>query len=124
MGFLRKRANGSYAYAFRWKGKQHIKTLGTDDEQEAEQIKKDADEQLDRIRKGHSALASRLLADGHLIMDVLFGSDEIAHLIPDKPDDNPLTVPRWEGVKPSPSGDTFRYTIADGKLPNIRTYTL
>ena len=34
-----------------------------------------------------------------------------------------LTVSRWEGVKPSPSGDTLRYTVADGKLPNIRAYT-
>ena len=35
----------------------------------------------------------------------------------------PLTVSRWEGMKPSPSGETFRYTIADGKLSNFCTYT-
>jgi len=92
MGFIRKRANGALAYVFMWKGKRHTKNLGTDNEQEANQIKKDADDQLERIRKGQSALASRLLADGHSIVDVLFGSDKIAHLIPDAPDDNPLTL--------------------------------
>jgi len=92
MGFIRKRANGALAYVFMWKGKRHTKNLGTDNEQEANQIKKDADDQLARIRNGQSALASRLLADGHSILDVLFGSDEIAHLIPDTPDDNPLTL--------------------------------
>jgi hypothetical protein len=34
-----------------------------------------------------------------------------------------LTVSRWEGMKPSPSGETFRYTVADGELPNIRAYS-
>ncbi len=92
MGFIRERANGQYSYAFRWKGKQYIKALGTSERTEAEQIKKDADDQLNRIRNGHSALASKLLADGHPILDVLFGSDEIAHLIDSPTDDNPLTL--------------------------------
>ena len=74
MAFLRKRASGNYSLSFKWKGKSYIKSLGTDDEQEAEQIKKDANEQLDRIRMGQSAVASQLLADGHSILDVLFGS--------------------------------------------------
>lgn len=92
MGFIRKRASGQLAFVFSWKGKKHIKSLGTTNEDEAEQIRKDANEQLDRIRKGQSAVASRLLADGHDILDVLFGSDKIAHLIERKTDDNPLTL--------------------------------
>ena len=64
----------------------------TPNEQKANQIKKDAEDQLDRVRNGRSALASKLLADGHSIVDVLFGSDEIAHLIDSPTDDNPLTL--------------------------------
>ena len=92
MAFLRTRASGIYALVFKWKGKQYIKSLGTKDRREAEQIKKDAEDQLARIRNGRSALASKLLADGHSIIDVLFGSDEIAHLIDSPTDDNPLTL--------------------------------
>ena len=92
MASLRKRTNSNYSLVFWWKGKQHIKALGTPDEQEAEQIKKDAEEQLGRIRRGKSALASKLLADGHSILDVLFGSDKIAHLVKSPTDDNPLRL--------------------------------
>ena len=92
MAFLRKRANGIYSLAFWWKGKTHIKALGTDDKQAADQVKQDADEQLARIRRGESALASKLLADGHSIVDVLFGSQEIGHLISSPADDDPLTL--------------------------------
>jgi len=92
MGFIRKRANGTLAYVFMWKGKRHTKNLGTTEEKEADNLRRDADEQLNRIRKGRSALASKLLADGHSIMDVLFGSDQTAHLLPAKSDDNPLTL--------------------------------
>ena len=92
MGYIRTRANGQLAFVFSWKGKKHTKGLGTTDEQTAERIRQDANDQLDRIRKGESALASKLLADGHSIMDVLFGSEEIGHLIASPTDDNPLTL--------------------------------
>jgi hypothetical protein len=93
MAFLRRRANGMYSLSFWWKGKSYIRALGTDNEAEAKQIKKDAEEQLDRIRKGKSAVASRLLADGHSILDVPFASDKTAHLIgQETADDNPLTL--------------------------------
>lgn len=92
MGYVRKRANGQLAFVFSWKGTKHTKALGTTDEQEADSIRQDANEQLDRIRRGESALASKLLADGHSIMDVLFGSEKIAHLINSPSDDNPLTL--------------------------------
>ena len=59
MASLRLR-KGRYSLVFWWKGKQHIKALGTDNLQEAEQIKKDAEEQIQRIRNGQSALASKL----------------------------------------------------------------
>jgi len=97
MAYLRKRASGVYALVLDWKGKKYIKSLKTKDRPEAEQIKKDADDQLDRIRNGRSALASKLLADGHSIVDVLFGSDEIAHLIDSPTDDNPLTLSELRG---------------------------
>ncbi|MFQ5463534.1 MAG: tyrosine-type recombinase/integrase [Phycisphaerae bacterium] len=92
MGYVRTRTNGQLAFVFSWKGKKHTKGLGTTDEKVAEQIRQDANAQLDRIRKGESALASKLLADGHSIVDVLFGSEEIGHLIASPADDNPLTV--------------------------------
>ena len=71
MASLRKRANGNYSLVFWWKRKQHIKALGTPDEQEANQIKEDAEEQLDRIRRGKSALASKLLADASQLIELL-----------------------------------------------------
>ena len=92
MAFLRKRASGKYSLSFKWKGRSYIKALGTDDEQDANKIKEDAEAQLTRIRRGESALASKLLADGHSIVDVLFGSEKIAHLINSPADDNPLTL--------------------------------
>ena len=92
MAFLRKRAGGKYSLSFWWKGKTHMKALGTDNLQEAERIKQDAEEQLGRIRRGDSAVASRLLAEGYSIVDVLFGSEETGHLIPATCDDNPLTL--------------------------------
>jgi hypothetical protein len=92
MAFLRKWANGTYSLSFWWKGKTCIKALGTDDEQVAKHIKQDAEDQIARIRSGESALASKLLADGHSIVDVLFGSEKIGHLIASPADDNPLTI--------------------------------
>jgi hypothetical protein len=77
---------------FWWEGKQKIKSLNTRDEAEGTRIKGDVEEQITRIRRGESALASKLLADGHTIMDVLFGSEKIAHLIKSPADDNPLTL--------------------------------
>ncbi len=89
MAFLRKRASGKLSLVFWWKGKSHIKALGNEDEQEAEQIKKDAEDQLARIRRGESALASRLLSEGFSIVDVLFGSSEIATRLTETAEGNP-----------------------------------
>ena len=89
MAFLRKRASGNYSLVFKWKAKAYIKALGTKDLGEAKQIKQDAENQLARIRSGESALASKLLADGHSIVDVLFGSEKIGHLLASPSDDNP-----------------------------------
>ena len=46
MAFLRKRESGNYSLSVKWKGKSCIKALGSDNEQEANQIKKDAEDQL------------------------------------------------------------------------------
>ena len=91
MASLRLR-DGIYHVVFWWEGKQKIKSLGTDDEAEATRIKGDVEEQITRIRRGESALASKLLAEGHTIQEVLFGSEKIAHLIASPADDNPLTL--------------------------------
>ncbi len=92
MAFLRQRASGNYGLSWKWKGKTYIKGLATKNLAEAEQIKRDAVDQLARIRSGESALASKLLADGHSIVDVLFGSEKVGHLIASTTDDNPLTL--------------------------------
>ena len=92
MAFLRKRTSGNYAHSWKWKGQSYIKGLGTKDLAEAEQIRQDAVGQLARIRREESALASKLLADGHSIVEVLFGSEEIGHLIASPADDNPLNI--------------------------------
>ena len=39
MASLRKRSNGKYSLVYWWKGKQHIKALGTTSEGEAKRIK-------------------------------------------------------------------------------------
>ena len=92
MAAIKKRAKGKLSLTFWWKGKQQIKALGTDDPQEAERIKKDAEEQLASIRRGESAVASRLLAEGISIVDVLFGSPEVTARLGNPTDDNPLTL--------------------------------
>ena len=59
MAFLRKRASGDYALAWKWKGKPYFKGLGIKDLAEAERIRQDAVDQLARIRSGESDLASK-----------------------------------------------------------------
>jgi hypothetical protein len=49
MASLRQRRNGDYSLVFWWKGKQHIKAVGTKEEVEANQIKQDAEEQLTTV---------------------------------------------------------------------------
>ncbi len=92
MAFLRSRTGGQYSLVFCWKGKKVIRALGTKDRREAEQIKKDAEEQLARITQGDSRPASRLLTEGVSIVEVLFGSPEIAARLDWESDHNPLTV--------------------------------
>ena len=91
MASLRLR-KGIYYVVFWWDGRQRIKSLRTDNKAEATRLKEDVEAQLQRIRRGESALASTLLADGHDILDVLFGSEKIGHLIASPTDDNPLTL--------------------------------
>jgi hypothetical protein len=55
----------------------------------------------------------------------LAGPGNSASVVVEKVDDQVLalfTVSRWEGMKPSPSGEAFRYTIVDGKLSNFCPY--
>ncbi len=77
MAFLRKEASGNYSLSFNLKGGFYIKALGTEDLEQARQIKQYAEEQPAHIRRGESALAAKLLADGHSIVDVLFASRDL-----------------------------------------------
>ena len=52
MAFLRKRASGNYGLSWKWKGKTYIKGLATKNLAEAEQIKRDAVDQLARSTRG------------------------------------------------------------------------
>ena len=63
MASLRLR-KGIYYVVFWWDGRQLIKSLRTDNKAEATRLKEDVEAQLQRIRRGESALASTLLADG------------------------------------------------------------
>lgn len=115
MAFLRQR-NGKYSLTFKWRGKSFIKALGTTDEQKAKQIMDDSEAQLDRIRQGKSVLAAKLLADGFSILDVLFGSPEVAlHAGKESSTDNPLTigelVTAYVAQLPSSISADHRYTI-------------
>jgi|GEM_PF-2605511 len=92
MASLRLRSNGNYSLDFRWKGKSEIRALGISDKKKAEDIKAQAEEQLQRIKYGESPVASRLLAKGYSIVDVLFGSEEITAELGPTDKDNPLTV--------------------------------
>ncbi len=60
MAFLRKRANGMNSLSFWRKGKSYIKALASADELVANEIKKDAEEQLAREDAGDSAEATEL----------------------------------------------------------------
>ena len=104
MAFLRKRGK-KYSLSFKWRGTSYIKALDTSSEREAKQIKKDAEQQLNRIKNGRSPVAAKLLADGFSIVDVLFGSPEVAARLHLQPEDSPLTI-----------GDLF-----DAFLPHLKT---
>ena len=115
MAFLRKRAD-QFSLSFKWKGKSYIKALGTSDEKVANRIKKDAEDQLKRIRNGKSPLAAQLLADGFKITDVLFGSPEVALRIgKNSPDDNPLPLSEltqaYLAQMPSTHSADHRYSV-------------
>jgi integrase len=92
MAFIRERSNGMLSLDFCWKGKRYIKALQTTDEREAKKIKKKTEDQLSRIRRGQSIQATRLLAEGISIVDVLFGSPQVTMRLGSTSDDNPLTL--------------------------------
>lgn len=91
MGSLRKRGT-KYSFTFKWKGRQEIRALGTTSVADSKRIKAEAEAQLDRIRRGQSPVASRLLVEGYSIIDVLFGSEKVAARLAMTTDDNPYTV--------------------------------
>jgi len=66
----------------------YIKALGTSDPNEAARTKKYAEAQLERIKRGRSPQASKLLAEGFSIVDVLFVSPEVAAQLYLKPEDS------------------------------------
>ena len=88
MAFLRKRGQ-KYSLSFKWKHRSYIRALGTTSEREARQIKKDAEAQLDRIRRGQSPAASKFLAGGFSIVDILFDSPDVAARLRLQPENKP-----------------------------------
>lgn len=92
MAYLRKRSGGWYSLLIYRNGKKHPKALYTTDLSEATRIKREAEEQLQRIRDGESPQAIQLLDEGFSIVDVLFGCPEIEKRLASEPQANPLTL--------------------------------
>ncbi|MCH7702890.1 MAG: site-specific integrase [Planctomycetes bacterium] len=90
--------NGIYNIKLHWKAsgerkqKPYTRSLRTTDLQTAERIRRDVEDQLERINSGRSPVASKLLADGFSIIAVLFGSPEVATRLDGESDHNPLAI--------------------------------
>ncbi len=90
--------NGIYNIKLHWKAsgerkqKPYARSLRTTDLQTAERIRRDVEDQLERINSGRSPVASRLLGDGFSIIAVLFGSPEVATRLDEESDHNPLAI--------------------------------
>ena len=94
MANLKKRG-WFFSVQFRWDGKQYIKPLRLEDETEAERVKASVEVAIEGLKRGRFPKASRLLADGHDIRDIIFPSEKTAHLLEDDvvaDDGNPLRV--------------------------------
>jgi len=100
-------ANGSHSLAslkkrgkffsvqFWWKSKQYIKPLRLEDKAEAERVKANIETAIDGLKHGRFPKASKLLAEGYDILDIIFPGEKTAHLLDSDAtadDGNPLTI--------------------------------
>ena len=92
VAYIRKRRGGSLSILIYWDGKKHQKGLGTTDPSEAARIKREVEEQIERLRKGEAPEAMKLLNEGFSITDILFGCPEIDKRQAADPNANPLTL--------------------------------
>jgi len=93
---LKKRGR-FFSVQFWWDGKQYIKPLRLEDETEAERVKGSVEAAIEGLKRGRFPKASRLLADGYDIRDIIFPSQKTGHLLDgdvSADDGNPLTVPQ------------------------------
>lgn len=94
MASLKKRGK-FFSVQFWWDGKQYIKPLRLEDETEAERVRASVETAIDGLKRGRFPKASKLLADGYDIRDIIFPSQKTAHLLDGDvaaDDGNPLTV--------------------------------
>ena len=94
MANLKKRGR-FYSVQFWWNRKQCIKPLQIENEADAEKIKQRVESALDGLKRGRFPNASRLLDDGHDILDIIFPNEKTAHLLEGQAsadDGNPLKV--------------------------------
>ncbi len=94
MANLRKRGK-FYSIQFWWDGSQRIKPLHLEDEREAKRVQERVETALDGLKRGRFPRASKLLDDGHDILDIIFPNERTAHLLEGNvaaDDGNPLKV--------------------------------
>ena len=94
MANLKKRGR-YFSVQFYWNGKQRIRPLQIEDRTEAERVKAKVNSALQGLRRGRFPAASRLLDDGHDILDIIFPNEKTAHLLETSvatDDGNPLRV--------------------------------
>ena len=94
MASLKKRGR-YFSVLFYWEGEQVTKPLRLENQDEAERVRQRVELALDGLRRGRFPKASRLLAAGHDIRDIIFPSEKTAHLLDDDvsaDDGNPLRV--------------------------------
>jgi integrase len=92
VAYLRKRSGGGYTLVVYWNGKKHAKALKTSNLGIANQIKHDAEVQIQRIHAGDASEAVKMLSEGFSILDLLFGSPELDQRRAHDPKANDLTI--------------------------------
>ncbi len=94
MATIRQRGR-CFSIQFRWQGKVKIKALQIEDRAEAERINTKVKDALDGLKRGRFPKASKLLDDGHDILDIIFPNEKTAHLLEGNvaaDDGNPLKI--------------------------------
>lgn len=94
MASLKKRGRIFWVY-FWWEGKQYAKSLQVAAKDDAERIKRRVETAIKGLKRGQFPNASKLIADGFDIRDIIFPNHKTAHLLEggaSADDGNPLTI--------------------------------